>query len=1168
MKFRTHLILLAFFLVGGLSHPFTAVSQVPDSARWRVYLTITDSVTGKSAKAAFGFHPRATLGIEPDTLFGFKDHWYENDSSFHVEYPSPPLGFFEELRINNFRQKFSDNGLLFGNIHPYTGPTMVDTFIVGFTGDANSVGDSLYLYTHPQILSWPSVLRFYADSIILRDVANNGQTVAGTKVRVKMTQDSTWTYFGDTYFDPDLSIYTVDPKQKGFFMFVYHTKISPGPPDPVTIVSPPNGSTGRPVNETLQWNATPSAFSYKYQLDTSRNFAHPLLSDSGAVLTRNVNGLLSSTWYYWRVLVKNPFGGSYYQNPPDSFKTLALTPVPPPIVSPTPGQQNVPTVPTFKWRAGAPPLTYELQLSKSATYAPLIRDTTVSDTSVVFPSPLSNCDTYYWRVRGQNGQGFGNFSSASFTVTFATPAVPVIVQYADGQTDVPANARLIWTGRDDCSIDYRVQVARDSLFGQLVLNTTVTDTTVVLNNLLGLTDYYWRVLAQNPSFGSAYTATRKFTTALLPPSVPVLRSPLTGSTVSTFSPQLVWSSSLNNPTKYRVQVDVNQAFTAPIVDDSSLTDTFRTVGPLLACTKYYWRVSALNTIGSSPFSAALNFTSPLQAPAPPALLAPPDAATNQPTSVLLSWATSGLCAPSKYVVQLALDISFGTIFRSDTVTQTSRQEGSLAANTTYFWRVYSVNDSGSGVSSIRNFTTSSITKPPVPVLLSPSNGQGGLPTNIVFIWDTSSRANSFKLQVAYDSTFLLIAFEDSTLVQSQRQVGPLLNSTTYFWRVSARNDSGSSGYSAYWSFSTLAPPSAPAPVQPGDGAVDVPVTPTFVWTQPSGAVNYQLQVSKDALFTNFFSNDSDLTNTSWVLGRMLSSYTRYNWRVRARNSVGWGPFSPTANFRTTRVGAANWAIPIAIGETGPGRDTAFFGISPQATNGIDPTLGEYELPPMTNNGLLDIRFVDLHAPYLIGEGLRVNYLPFSTYTQIDTFKMRFEPGSGSYPMQFSWPAGYIRGICDSLVVMDEFGGFAVHKRMDIDSTLSVSNPSISSLILILYGAFPILDVKPIMPGLPRGFVLSQNYPNPFNPSTRVRFSTEHSAHIRITVFDMLGREVATLADADFFPGVYSVSWYAAGDRAGQVPSGIYYARMIAEQVGGGETDGRRVVGTIKMVLLK
>jgi hypothetical protein len=1159
MNIRSLLNVVAACLAGGMILSLPARSQTPDSSKYRVYLTITDSLTRKSAKAAWGFHPNATLGIDSDTLFGFKDHWYESDSSWQVEYPSPPLGFFEELRINNYRKKFTDNGLLFGNIHPYTGPSMVDTFIVSFNGDANSVGDSLYLYTHPQILSWPSVLRFYADSIILRDIANNGQTIAGPYVRIDMTKDSTWTYFGDTYFDPDLSIYRVDPLNKGFFMFVYHPKISPGPPVPVTLVSPPNGSTGRQLNETLQWSAAPAAFSYKVQFDTSRGFARPIVTDSGTALSKSVNGLVSNTWYYWRVLVKNPFGVSYYQNPPDSFQTLALTPLPPPIISPTPGQQNVSQSPTFKWGAGAPPLTYELQLSRSATYSPLIQDTTLSDTSCVFPAPLSNCDTYFWRVRGHNNQGFGNFSSASFTVSFAAPALPVIVQYPDGQTDVPANARLIWTGRDDCSVDYRVQVARDSLFAQLVLNTTVTDTTVVLSNLLGLTTYYWRVEAENPGFNSGYTATRSFTTALLPPTVPAPLTPPNGSTVQSFTPNLVWGQSLNNPINYRLQMDVSASFTTPIVDDSSLTDTFRTVGPLLGCTKYYWRVSAKNAIGSSQFSSTLNFTAPLQAPGAPSLLLPVDGAANQPTQLTLTWAQSGLCAPAKYVVQLALDNTFGTLLRHDTVTQTSRLVGSLTSNTTYFWRIVAINDSGSAVSLIRSFTTTSITKPPVPVLLTPPNGQGGLPTTIVLIWDTSSRANFFKLQVAYDQAFTLIAFQDSTIIQSQKQVGPLLNSTTYYWRVSARNDSGSSAYSDPWSFSTLAPPSAPALVQPADGSVDVPVTPTFVWTQPSGATFYQLQVSKDALFTNFFSNDSDLTNTSWVLGRMLASYTRYSWRVRAKNSVGWGDFSPVGSFRTTRVGAANWAIPLAISETGPGRDTAFFGISPQATFGIDPSLGEYELPPMTNNGLLDIRFVDMHSPFLVGEGLRVDYFPFTTYTQVDTFKLRFEPGAGTYPMQFSWPAGYIRQICDSLVVMDEFGGFTVHKRMDIDSTLSVSNQSISSLLLILYGAFPILDVKPVVPGIPKGFVLSQNYPNPFNPSTRVRFSTEHSAHIRITVYDLLGRDVATLADGEYFPGIYSVSWNGAGGGGGQLPSGIYYARMIAEE---------RLIGTIKMLLLK
>jgi len=125
-------------------------------------------------------------------------------------------------------------------------------------------------------------------------------------------------------------------------------------------------------------------------------------------------------------------------------------------------------------------------------------------------------------------------------------------------------------------VDYRVQVARDSLFGQLVLNTIVPDTTVVLNNLLGLTTYYWRVLAQNPGGPGPYTATRKFTTALLPPTVPVPLSPSTGSTVPTFTPQLVWSSALNNPTKYRLQVDVKRRLHEPgrrrLVSDRYLQD--------------------------------------------------------------------------------------------------------------------------------------------------------------------------------------------------------------------------------------------------------------------------------------------------------------------------------------------------------------------------------------------------------------------------------------------------------------------------------------------------------------------------------------------------------------------------------------------------------------------
>src|SRR5260221_3934371 len=294
----------------------TAVhAQTTDSVRYRIYLTVTDSITGRTARPAFGFHPNATLGLDPDTLSGFADHWYESDPAWLLEYPSPPLGFFEELRINNVRQKFADNGLFLGNIHPYTGPSMVDTFIVTFNSDANNAGDSLYLYTHTQVLSWPSVLRYYADSIILRDIANNGQTIAGPYIRVNMIKDSTFTYFGENYFDYSLGIYQPDPLHKGFFMIIYHPKISPGPPDPVTLQSPPNGSTGVLRNGTLHWSTAAEVSCYKVELDTITTFTHPILTATTTSNTKAFTELNPDMWYYWRVLVSNPFGVSYYQNP-------------------------------------------------------------------------------------------------------------------------------------------------------------------------------------------------------------------------------------------------------------------------------------------------------------------------------------------------------------------------------------------------------------------------------------------------------------------------------------------------------------------------------------------------------------------------------------------------------------------------------------------------------------------------------------------------------------------------------------------------------------------------------------------------------------------------------------------------------------------------------------
>ena len=88
---------------------------------------------------------------------------------------------------------------------------------------------------------------------------------------------------------------------------------------------------------------------------------------------------------------------------------------------------------------------------------------------------------------------------------------------------------------------------------------------------------------------------------------------------------------------------------------------------------------------------------------------------------------------------------------------------------------------------------------------------------------------------------------------------------------------------------------------------------------------------------------------------------------------------------------------------------------------------------------------------------------------------------------------------------------------------------------------------------PKTFTLEQNYPNPFNPTTTIAFSLNTASPVKLTVFDILGQEVATLVNENKSVGSHKVQW-----RANTMPSGVYYYRL--------EADG--ISKTHKMVLMK
>lgn len=77
----------------------------------------------------------------------------------------------------------------------------------------------------------------------------------------------------------------------------------------------------------------------------------------------------------------------------------------------------------------------------------------------------------------------------------------------------------------------------------------------------------------------------------------------------------------------------------------------------------------------------------------------------------------------------------------------------------------------------------------------------------------------------------------------------------------------------------------------------------------------------------------------------------------------------------------------------------------------------------------------------------------------------------------------------------------------------------------------------------KSFVLGQNYPNPFNPSTVLAYRLNTAAHVRLSVFDILGREVIRLIDQYQYAGDYAVKWDSNPNHGQKLASGLYIARL-------------------------
>jgi hypothetical protein len=96
--------------------------------------------------------------------------------------------------------------------------------------------------------------------------------------------------------------------------------------------------------------------------------------------------------------------------------------------------------------------------------------------------------------------------------------------------------------------------------------------------------------------------------------------------------------------------------------------------------------------------------------------------------------------------------------------------------------------------------------------------------------------------------------------------------------------------------------------------------------------------------------------------------------------------------------------------------------------------------------------------------------------------------------------------------------------------------------------------------LPARFALEQNYPNPFNSVTVIRYQLPVNSHVTLKLYDVLGREVATLVSEQLHAGEYPVTWEAVG-----FPSGVYFYRLSVRASSG---QAGSFAETKKLVLIR
>lgn len=697
----------------------------------------------------------------------------------------------------------------------------------------------------------------------------------GTGFSLVTTAAANATSYSDATLSPATTYYYRVRAIDGTY---YSTYTSEATTTTLAVPAAPTGLSTSPASSTsinLTWtdaSSNETGFQIERSLTTGTGFS-VITSTAANVTSFTDTGLSSGTTYYYRMRAMNGSATFSTYTTESSTTTLVVPNVPTGLTASGATSSSI----TLNWTDASNNETgFQIERSLTTASGFSLVTTTAFNVVTYTDASLTAGTTYYYRVRAINGSStFSGYSNEANATPLTPPSPPSNLAASPSGSSIG----LSWTDGSNNEDGFQIERSLTTGSGFALLGTvgsnvtTYNDATVSSGTL-----YYYRVRAYKSTVYSTYTSEVSTSTSVLPATP----TSLTGTSASSSTVQLTWVDASNNETGFSIERTSTSGSGYTVIGTTSANAITFTDTNLAPETWYYYRIQAVNGVGSSTYTTEINV---MTLPTPPVDPTSLTCATTSSSSITLNWSDESDNEAGFEIMRSTTSGSgYSLIATVSTNTNTFFDQG-LLENTIYYYKIRAINSGGNS-----NYTGESQS---LTLLNSPSNltSTNVTANSLVISWSDNSNAETgYQIERSLtpgNGFSSIITLGQNTFTYMNQDLSP---GTNYYYRIKAIGGSTTSSlYSDQLAVSTImSPPASPSNLQV------VSSTSSYVnltWTDGSdNETGFDIERSETQA-SGYSVIGSVNQNTISYSDQTILPGATYYYKVRAKNDGGFSDYT-------------------------------------------------------------------------------------------------------------------------------------------------------------------------------------------------------------------------------------------------------------------------------------